>query len=153
MNRWFKTALEKLLRPDAEYFLVFDELDLDFSQQDEQYLDSITGLILATQNFRLWATENGLPAITVVLLRDDIYGVLQFSDKNKISHGLKEEIQWNSDFDGPNALKTVADTRIRVLLGIADDSDPWFHVFDEDNARYADKYRTWCSELTCARVI
>jgi hypothetical protein len=135
MNRWLKTALEKLIRPDAEYFLVFDELDLDFAKQDDQYLDSITGLVLATQNFYLWATDTGLPVIAVVLLRDDIYGVLQFSDKNKISHGLKEEIQWNAEFDGPNALKTVVDTRIRVLLGINDDSDPWFHVFDDEVMR------------------
>jgi hypothetical protein len=47
LNRWLKTALARILRDDVEYFLVFDELDLDFSQQDEQYLDSITGLVLA----------------------------------------------------------------------------------------------------------
>lgn len=137
MNRWLKAALAMILREDAEYFLVFDELDLDFSQQDEQYLDSITGLVLATQNFHLWARDKRLKTMPVVLLRDDIYGVLQFPDKNKISLGLVGTIQWNSDYKGPNALKTVADTRIRVLLGDDDNvrTDAWFEAFDEDVMR------------------
>jgi hypothetical protein len=137
MNRWLKTALARILREDVEHFLVFDELDLDFSQQDQQYLDSITGLVLATQNFYLWTREQELRVLPVILLRDDIYGVLQFPDKNKISLGLVETIQWNADYEGPNALKTVVDARIRALLDRTDDpgKDVWYEVFDEDVMR------------------
>jgi hypothetical protein len=72
----------------------------------------------------------------VVLLRDGIYGLLQFPDKNKISLGLVETIQWNADFDGPNALKTVADTRIRVLLDLpGSTADAWSVAFDEEVMR------------------
>jgi hypothetical protein len=136
MNRWLKAALSLVLREDIEYFLVFDELDLDFAQQDEQYLDSVIGLVLATQNFFLWARELSVLAMPVVLLRDGIYGLLQFPDKNKISLGLVETIQWNADFDGPNALKTVADTRIRVLLDLpGSTADAWSVAFDEEVMR------------------
>lgn len=42
------------MNPDARYYLVFDELDL-FDPGDNDYLDSIIGLILAGQNFFHWA--------------------------------------------------------------------------------------------------
>ncbi len=135
MNRWLKESLTALLRTEADYFLVFDELDLDFGKQDPQYIDSIIGLILAAQNFFRWTRDLGVPAMPVILLRDDIYGELQFPDKNKVSLGLVETIRWNADFEGPNALKTVVDTRIRALIGASDVGDPWYLVFDEDVMR------------------
>lgn len=135
INRWLKEALSRLLRSDCEYFLIFDELDLDFDRQDEEYLDSMIGLVLAAQNLFLWAKELGFDAAPVVLLRDDIYRRLQFPDKNKITRSLVETIYWEDSFEGPNSLKTVVDTRIRVLLGEENAKDPWGLVFDEEVMR------------------
>ena len=117
---------------EAEYFLAFDELDLDFDPEDEDYLDSMIGLILAAQTYFLWARQIGAKATPIVLMRDDIYGRLQFPDKNKITHSFVETILWDPSPVGANSLKAVVDTRIRVLLEEPDIEDPWYLVFDED---------------------
>lgn len=70
----------------------------------------------------------------MVLLRDDIYNRLSFPDKNKITTNLVETLQWTSAFDGPDSLKTMADTRIRVLLETTA-ADPWNEVFEEQEMR------------------
>jgi hypothetical protein len=134
MNRWLKSALERIIEPDSEYFVVFDELDLDFQRGSEPYHDSMVGLVLACQHVYLWAKENGLPATPVLLMRDDIYADLAFPDKNKITTNLVEEIQWNDGTSGANALKSVIDRRIAVLLE-QDVPDPWTLLFDEEVMR------------------
>ena len=136
MNQWLKTALADTMNPEASYYLVFDELDLDFDPTDDDYLDSMIGLVLAAQNYFLWARSIEAKASPVVLLRDDIYDRLQFPDKNKITHSFVETIAWTSEQAGPNSLKTVVDTRIRVLLGVENVRfDPWTIVFDDEVMR------------------
>jgi hypothetical protein len=135
MNGWLRTALAEVIEPDAEYFIVFDELDLDFERDSSSYVDSMIGLVLATQTFALWARSSGLPVAAVVLLRDDIYGELNFPDKNKITTNLVERLQWNGELSGTNSLKTVIDRRIEVLLNRTGDTDPWSLLFDQDLMR------------------
>jgi hypothetical protein len=134
MNKWLREALVRTLLPDGEYFLVFDELDLDFSPANEPYHGSIVGLLLAAQQLYLWSQEKGTRVTPVVLLRDDIYNRLTFPDKNKLTTNLVETLQWTPAFDGPDSLKTMADTRIRVLLETTA-ADPWAEVFEEQEMR------------------
>ena len=127
---------EDCLNREHEYFLIFDELDLDFAITNQTYLDSIIGLILATQDFTSWARREELPIAVVVLLRDDIFASLQFSDKNKVADGLVETLQWNAGSTGPNSLKSIIDARIRVLLELSDAfQDPWRALFDDEVMR------------------
>lgn len=135
MNQWLKVALTEVMNPEAQYFLAFDELDLDFDPNEEDYLDSMIGLMLAAQTYFLWARHIGAKATPIVLMRDDIYARLQFPDKNKITHSFVESILWDPSPVGANSLKTVVDTRIRVLLEEPDAEDPWYLVFDEDVMR------------------
>jgi hypothetical protein len=134
VNRWLKASLLEVLVRDSKYFVVFDELDLDFAKRDETYLDSMIGLVLAAQNVFLWARENALPVAPVVLMRDDIYGTLNFPDKNKITTNLVDQLRWTGESTGPNSLKGVIDRRINVLLGSPAD-DPWPLLFDPDVMR------------------
>jgi hypothetical protein len=134
MNRWLKAALSYVIARESEYFLVFDELDLDFEKQNDTYMDSMIGLVLAAQNVHLWARENDVPTTPVVLMRDDIYSSLYFPDKNKITTNLVEQIYWTAEFTGANSLKGVIDKRIAVTLE-AKSSDPWFLLFDEEVMR------------------
>lgn len=134
MNKWLKEALDRVLLDDAEHFLLFDELDLDFDPGDESYRDSVIGLLLAAQHLHQWGQAPNRKVMPVVLLRDDIFNGLRFPDKNKITTNLVERIQWTDAFGGPNSLKTVVDTRIRVLLG-SSAADPWLEVFDDDVMR------------------
>lgn len=135
MNRWLKAALEAVVQRDAEYFLVFDELDLEFEKRDENYMDSMIGLVLAAQHIFLWAKESGVPVRPVVLLRDDIYGELAFPDKNKITTNLVESIHWTAEFSGANSLKGVIDRRVLAILGVGASSDPWYVLFDDQEMR------------------
>ena len=136
MNQWLKVALQELMDQQAQYYLVFDELDLDFDPNETDYLDSMIGLVLAAQHYYLWARSINARATPVVLLRDDIYDRLQFPDKNKITHSFVERIVWTPEQTGPNSLKTVVDTRIRVLLNLAaSTSDSWSVVFDDEVMR------------------
>ena len=135
MNRWLKDALSEVLSQDHEYFIVFDELDLDFTLNDPDYDDSMIGLILAARDFFNWASTVAVHAMPVVLLRDDIYRELQFGDKNKISNSILEEIKWESDPGSENSLKTVVERRIRVLLNEPDANEPWGLVFDGELMR------------------
>ena len=135
MNRWMKAALAAVTPTDSEYFLVFDELDLDFESQNETYLDSMIGLVLAAQNVFLWANDEHLPVRPVVLIRDDIYSNLYFPDKNKITTNLVELIQWSAEPTGDNSLKTVIDRRIAGRVDASDGEDAWDLLFESEVMR------------------
>lgn len=73
----------------ATYYILFDELDEDYrdiveAQQYQQYTALITSLFKAVQDIRSTTKAAGVPGIRpVVFLRDDIYELVQDSDKNK----------------------------------------------------------------------
>lgn len=129
MNRLLRELLQQVILPDAEYFVVFDDLDLDFERGDADYTDSIVGLLSATREFHAWARGLGAGAHIIVLLRDDIYNQLYFPDKNKLTDSLVETLVWTEFDDGENPLRAVMDERIRVLLDAPDAEDPWDLVF------------------------
>jgi hypothetical protein len=115
-NEWLKERLADALRDDHEYFLVLDELDIDFGRNNKTFADSLIGLLLAAEDIMVWANKLKLPIATVVLLRDDIYASLQFANKNKITMSLVEALQWNAGLAGPDSLKPIIDQRIRGRL-------------------------------------
>ncbi|MEH6488243.1 P-loop ATPase, Sll1717 family [Hyphomonas oceanitis] len=81
------------------YYIVFDELDEDYRDilqkyNNNEYLDLMTGLFKAVQHTKqLFAGSNIRP---IVVLRDDIYGILKDNDKNKWTDS-KLDIEWKSD--------------------------------------------------------
>jgi hypothetical protein len=128
VNQFLRDCIERLARIDARYFLVFDELDLDFDPTSADYTDSLVGLIRACQSLHKWAEESGTAAHVVALLRDDVYAELRFADKNKITTDLATTIRWNRGLEGPNSLKALVDARVTAVLGTAKD-DPWASAF------------------------
>jgi hypothetical protein len=141
-NRWLREGLGTLADGANEYFLVFDELDLEFAGEgsDTEYSASMIGLIQAAAAFYAWAKPAGYRASAVVLMRDDIYDDLRFADRNKITQDLVERIQWDGSDRGSASLKPLIDTRIKVLLDLPEaTADPWALVFEDDLMRGTQK--------------
>jgi len=150
VNGWLRSALASILRPDAEYWVVFDELDLDFAPDEAEYVESITGLLIAVGQFQEWArSELEGVARAMLLLRDDIYDSLHFQDKNKISDSLVEELRWSQGLTSSDSLRPVINERIRVLLGTSAD-DPFPLVFGDGQAT-ADRIYRHMVALTYSR--
>lgn len=87
---------------DAQYFILFDELDEDYrdmvnKSQNIAYTALLTGLFKAVQDVRsILRKANVKNAYPVVFLRDDIYSTIQDPDKTKWNDD-KIEIEWDSD--------------------------------------------------------
>lgn len=72
---------------DAEYYVIFDELDEDYKDIVEnsvsgKYLELLTGLFKATQDVRRLMRQ-GTKIRPLIFLRSDIYELLHDNDKNK----------------------------------------------------------------------
>jgi hypothetical protein len=85
----------------SKYLIVFDELDEDYRniidrQQNEQYSSLITGLFKAVQDVRAVFASTNFHLYPIVFLRDDIYELIQDSDKTKWND-LKVALDWDVD--------------------------------------------------------
>lgn len=81
-----------------KYFIIFDELDEDYSYQSSveptgEYLNLISGLFKAVQYIKSLAFDLKLKIHPVIFLRDDIYSLIQDNDKNKWSD-LEVNLSW-----------------------------------------------------------
>jgi hypothetical protein len=86
---------------NATYYVLFDELDEDYrdiveKEQYQQYTALITSLFKAVQDIRTTCSQFGnLHIYPVIFLRDDIYELVQDSDKNKWGD-FKVDLNWDS---------------------------------------------------------
>ena len=94
-------VLEDLILSNIDnykYFIIFDELDEDYSYQSAveptgEYLNLISGLFKAVQYIKSLAFDSNLKIHQVIFLRDDIYSLIQDNDKNKWSD-LEINLSW-----------------------------------------------------------
>ncbi len=117
---------------NSKYFIVFDELDEDYRVIKEEgshdnYSYLLTSLFKAVQDIKYnIKVENIFP---VVFLRDDIYGLIKDSDKNKW-RDHKVDIEWNKQ-----SLKSLLAFRIsKDIPGntkILPFKDAWDCIFTE----------------------
>lgn len=135
MNRWLQHLLLGAFETETQYFLVFDDLDIDMDLGNELYLDSMIGLIRAAGMIANWAREIQIDVSAVVLMRNDLYRLLQFSDKPKFDDAWVEHLTWTDEGAGPNSLKQIFNARIPVLaeeVGVAvgaEVTDWWSEIF------------------------
>lgn len=85
---------------NSKYYIVFDELDEDYrdiaSEDTKQYIALLTSLFKAVQDVKAVFMDSGKQIMPIVFLRDDIYTLINDSDKNKWSD-LKLEIEWTKE--------------------------------------------------------
>ena len=119
------------MNPNHKYVVLFDQLDLGFSPSDPTYLNRLTGLILAARDVRRAARNSGRDLSVVVFLRDDLYGLLQFEDKNKLTEANLATVAWDiaGDADAPT-LRGLMERRFGQTLH-GGGSKPWNEVLDE----------------------
>jgi hypothetical protein len=128
VNKQVQEKVLTCLNPNHEYFVCFDQLDLGFTTKDPKYAERVTGLILAARDLRRAARHAGKRLNVVIFLRDDIYRLLVFEDKNKITETATSAVEWNTSQDEAMTLKQLMERRFAQLLG---DGTTWDEVFDE----------------------
>ena len=132
VNNAISEKIVASLNPTNSYYILFDELDLGFDPNEKNYRLRLIGLILAARDLNVLARQETKKLNVVVFLRDDIYEILQFEDKNKITESALARIAWDSQ--GSNhTLKQLMERRIGTLLNV-DPRDSWELVFDETKA-------------------
>jgi len=140
---WLETALSEALDPATKYFILFDELDATFDQNDDAYGPRLKGLLLATKRTASWSDRVSQQARAVVFLRDDIFNDLEFSDKNKLFEDAAIVVSWNDDERGPESLRSLMNERIRQAFALGStEVDPWSVAFDDERmAKNQQKYK------------
>jgi hypothetical protein len=96
VTRTIGQAVATCLNPRHNYYVCFDELDRGFDPGDDRYKRMLVGLILAARAVNQLARDSGKRFSVVVFLRDDIYQMLRFEDKNKITENFLSRIEWDS---------------------------------------------------------
>ena len=139
VNKNLSNYLLYSLNPDHQYFICFDQLDLGFEPNNPNYYNRLIGLILAARDLNAMAKEYGRKLVIAIFLRDDIYELLHFEDKNKITENSQTLIEW----DTPrtiNKLKSLMEKRFSVIL---ESHVKWEDLFDETHEMpgHQSKYR------------
>jgi hypothetical protein len=133
MNEWLKEGLPYVLRHDAEYFVVFDGLDLDFSPTNVALTDSLVGLLRAAEDVHYWLHTLEAQGTVVILVRDDIFETIDYADRNKLLVDSAVRIRWRSAPSGPDSLRTLIEKRIATHAreqGVDPTADPWTLAFE-----------------------
>jgi hypothetical protein len=94
-------------------YLHFDELDRGLTQLDDSRAAMLTGLILASREIRNYSESQGQTVLPLVYLRSDLWELLHFSDKNKITQASAITLEWTSE-----SLQKLVELRASRLLGI-----------------------------------
>lgn len=132
-NKKLDAILKKILDTlDIDIILAFDELDLAYDANDENYKNRLIGLLLTTYNF-YQKYRKGVKVY--VFLRNDIFNLLDFQDKNKIKDNIVEFLDWDgSSITSKLSLKNLVANRIKYNINAPSDNFDrvWNEIFDEN---------------------
>ncbi|MES2412849.1 MAG: hypothetical protein V4614_03555 [Pseudomonadota bacterium] len=129
---------------ESKYLIVFDELDEDYKnitdqEQFDKYTSLITGLFKATQDVRSVFSKTKNNLFPIVFLRDDIYELIQDSDKTKWND-LKIELEWDAE-----RIKKLIAFRISRAIDqegpILSFNDAWHKLFSTTDLRLGNRGR------------
>jgi hypothetical protein len=129
VNRSVAETVVKCLNPKNNYYICFDELDRGFDPNDSSYVGMLVGLILAASSMNSVARSAGRKFSVILCLRDDIYQILRFEDKNKLTENALSRIEW----DTPRTRWTLKQLMERRFAVVLESETPlsWEEVFDE----------------------
>lgn len=131
VNQNLTAAILTCLNPDHKYHICFDQLDLGFDPNDDEYASRLIGLLIACRDINQQAKQYGKRLMVSVFLRDDIYDMLHFEDKNKITENHLSRIEWDTART-QKTLKGLMEKRFTKLLGDSNNTRvTWEDIFDE----------------------
>jgi hypothetical protein len=107
--------------------LNFDELDQGLAEFDEQRRLMFVGLVLASRDIRVLCRDSAVAIRPLVYLRSDLWDVLKFSDKNKITQTHSIQIEWDEE-----RLKELVNARLSAKL---EDGAKWEDIEDGGTMR------------------
>jgi hypothetical protein len=128
VNRNLANAVIESLNPEFDYYVCFDQLDLGFDNSSN-YRSRLIGLLLAARDLNIKAREANKRLSVLIFLRDDIYQILSFEDKNKLSENYMSRIEWDTPRIS-RTLQQLMEKRFAEVLSILE-KDAWGVVFDE----------------------
>jgi hypothetical protein len=133
LNEWLWSALALVAADAPPIYVLFDELDQGYDPRSDDYLDRVTGLLLAVRRMARDFRALGAPFYPVAFLRSDIYDALHFGDKNKLTEANVTELSWNDDLEySGSSLKQLIDHRVREAMAISSQGkDAWGMAFDD----------------------
>lgn len=150
INQTILSHILNLLNPDHYYYICFDELDLGFEISNDYNL-MIIGLIKAATELFNKACESNNHLNVCVFLRDDIYDLLKFEDKRKISQNLVSRIEWDTNRVN-NTLKSLMEKRFTELLKENDEElIEWDDVFEIKRINGHNTKYDYMLDYTCRR--
>lgn len=88
-------VFEILIESSSKYTTIYDELDDKF-RNDEYYKNSIISLLKAADYLNLKAIELNVDLKSIILLRNDIFSLLNDPDLNKIKRVNTLKIDWGT---------------------------------------------------------
>lgn len=132
VNRNLLSYVTTTLNPEHRYYICFDQLDLGFDPDDEDFMSRLIGLLLACRDINQTTRDAGKDFLVAAFLRDDIYEALHFEDKNKITENFVANIEWDTPRTD-KTLKQLMERRFTAVLGESEDEPvAWEDVFDEE---------------------
>ncbi len=128
VNRNLANAVIESLNPEFDYFVCFDQLDLGFDNSSG-YKSRLIGLLIAARDINVKARDAGKKLSVLVFLRDDIYQILNFEDKNKLTENYTSRIEWDTPRTS-RTLQQLMEKRFAEVVSIPE-KNAWDQVFDE----------------------
>ncbi len=129
----------------SKYYVVFDELDEDYRnvkvrEESDLYISLLTSLFKAVQDVKSTFYNTHHQIMPIVFLRDDIYALIDDSDKNKWSD-LKVELEWDK-----NKIKNLLAFRISKDINATFSKEmtfeeAWYKIFQYGGVTYGDHQR------------
>jgi hypothetical protein len=110
-----KVILGLLTTSQSQYTVYYDELDDRFHDEDN-YKDGVISLIKAADKLNLLFLENGVKSKIVVLLRTDIFTLLNDPDLNKIRMGNSVVLEWGNAANSDSPIFDLILNKIRKSI-------------------------------------
>lgn len=149
INKVLLDAVLKCIHPEHRYYICFDELDIGF-EPESSYYNQIIGLLRAARKFNIAAQERSKRIGVCIFLRDDIYDVLRFEDKRKLTADCVTRIEWDSERTH-YTLKDLMSKRFTAVLSENGEDVFWDDVFDGKLINGKNSKYNYIIDLTCLR--
>lgn len=139
----------KLLRDtassDNEFFLIFDDLDIGFKENNEKSIESVTNILRVAKDYNIdYFGKNDLKAKIIILLRDDIKRIIvkYNADTAKLFSSYEIPLIWYEQEKFKNdentvGLKQLINKRIEINFKRENmpynKSDPWATLIKDES--------------------
>jgi hypothetical protein len=129
-----RVVFELLKRSNSKYLVFYDELDDKF-RNDDYYKDTIISLIKAAERINISLLKKGISGKIVILMRTDIFSLLNDPDLNKIRIDNALLIDWGNKVDKNSPLFEMILTKLKCsvpALANASNSSLFNQIFPQD---------------------